>query len=660
MLSKIDNKHLLTRICLFLEPKDIYSFLESNKSIKRKLNPLSNTISNNMFYYGVTRSFFTFDLDFDEKTNFAYDEKELLENHWNSKINWKSFLCQINHHFKSYPDKEISQNVLNCFKTHIYLSDIRKENYILEYKHSSIHQTICYDKNINEKIVFNHYDKYINNNYLSCENGRQSRIKIMRKGLPFENELLNFKNVYDEVALNDEYKNILNMIIRYDFENLNLVFERVKKNSNKKINNIIYFIFWSNYCFIMYTIYIYETIIRFEGEKDETEFLNQFSKNYSEYINTALLINSNFQNINIIINYLSEYLIGNSQENKNSEKNKAKFSLYDFYLKIYQKQIFEKLAKKTNSKTSFLLKKILEEFLENKKDKKKEHDMDIDDNLSTADNSPDNSEDEMEYLNEMEDNDLSFDQETSKNELLSSVTNSFLDVEINKDNSLGINHTCIKLGDGYKQYEEMLINEFNYFIQSNIEKGKEPSEIFEVIKKSLQHERKNIFLRTNSLELINRTKKLLLENCYKMLCPIITKRLENDFSSRLKYDQSTQKRILYFNQEENLSFKDYEYDLNDFSEKERIKIEEKVEEEIKNIKSCLYEQNINGFDLNETIDLVNKYMDNNGVDLVLLVKKMIYFYNGELEVYAGNDKLIERILTHDRKLNINLALKNNY
>jgi hypothetical protein len=438
---------------------------------------------------------------------------------------------------------------------------------------------------------------------------------------------------------------------------MNLIFEKVKKNSNKKLNNIIYFIFWTNYCFIMYTIYIYETIIRFEDEKDETEYLKQFSKTYSEYINTALLVNSNFQNINIIINYLNEYLIGNGQENKDGKKNKAKFSLYDLYLKIYQKQIFEKLSKKAISKTSFLLREILEEFLENKKDKKKEHDIDQNDILRTADNSPDNSEDEMEYSSEMENYNFTFDLETPKIELFSYITNLFVDMEINKDNSLGINHTCIILGDEYKKYEEMLINEFNYFIQTNIEKGKEPSEIFEVIKKSLQHERRNNFLLTNSLELINRTKKLLLENSYKMLSQIISKRLENDFSSRLKYDQSNQKRILYFNQEEMLNFKDYEYDLNEFSDKKIMKIEEKVEEEIKNIKSCLYEQNINGFDVNETNDLVNKYMNNNGVDLVLLVKNLTYFYYGELEFYAENDKKIVKILTHNRKLNINLALK---
>ena len=328
MLSKIDNEHLLSRICLFLEPKDIIYFLESNKSIKRKLNPSTNSITNNIFYLGV-RSIFTLDEDIDESSNHVYDD-----------------------HFKSYPNKEISEKVLNYFKSHIYLLDLRKENLVLEYKHSSIHQTICYDKTINEKIIYHHYNKYINNNYLTCKNERENMIRILKEGLPFEDELLHFKKVYDEIDSNVDYKKILNMIIIYDFEGLNLLYEKVKKNSNKNMNNIIYFIFWSNYCFIMYTIYIYETIIRFENEKDETQFLNQFTKNYSEYINTALLVNSNFQNVNIIINYLNKYLIENSQENKNSNRNKVKFSLYDLYLKIFQKQIFKKLAKKANSKTS--------------------------------------------------------------------------------------------------------------------------------------------------------------------------------------------------------------------------------------------------------------------------------------------------------------------
>ena len=128
MLSKIGNEHLLTRICLLLEPKDIIPFLESNKRVKSKLNPTVNSITNKIFYYGVTSSFFTMEED-DDKTNFAYDEKELLENHWNTKINWKSFFCQINHHFKSYPDKEISEIVEEYNSNYILPLKESKQNY---------------------------------------------------------------------------------------------------------------------------------------------------------------------------------------------------------------------------------------------------------------------------------------------------------------------------------------------------------------------------------------------------------------------------------------------------------------------------------------------------------------------------------------------------
>jgi hypothetical protein len=56
------------------------------------LNTSVNSITNKIFYNYVSRSIFTLDEDDDETINYAYDEKELLENHWNSKINWKSFL----------------------------------------------------------------------------------------------------------------------------------------------------------------------------------------------------------------------------------------------------------------------------------------------------------------------------------------------------------------------------------------------------------------------------------------------------------------------------------------------------------------------------------------------------------------------------------------
>ena len=401
---------------------------------------------------------------------------------------------------------------------------------------------------------------------------------------------------------------------------------------------------WSIRSFMFYAKYNYEIIIRFDNDKEEAKFLSQFNKAYNSYINAALLTDSNFENISIIINYLDKFLNGNYQN-----KNVGKFSLYQLYFKIFEKKFFEKLEKKIELKASLKLREYLNELINNEKDKNASENMEIDEAYKTRDCTPNCSTDEMEYLDELDsENILDFESKIEENELLSDITNSFLDMDINKDNSIAINHSCVRLGGNYDKYEDMLDNELKLFLEKNIEE-KSISEVFEVIEKSLKTYGNSRIFGTNSLNLINRTKKKLLKNAYKILVPNIISILQKSFRAHLKLDEITKKRILILQKSEIQDNKEFNYDLSDFSQKNRIKIEGKVKEEINNIKSCLYEQNINGFDIDETVGLVNKYMDNNGIELVLLVKKMIYFYYGQMQIYEENDKKIESILKPENK-----------
>lgn len=650
-----DNEHILTRISMYLEPKDIISFFASNKAICNKLNPLTNTAINLLFYFGITREIFSMNDDYNEDKSFSNNDKNLLESIWNGNINWKAFYCQCLRHFDSYPDKQISERVKEYFKIHLFLMYLRKENCFLEYKNSSSHQIINFDKNFKDICTYDHYDNYINTDYLICKNGQKNVIKFMKENLPFEDELSNFKDIYNEFSNNPEYRNILNMILRYDFESLDLIYEKVMISGNKKINKIVYFILWSVRSFIFFIIYNYESTIRFEKDKDETVFLTQFNKAYNNYINAALLTDSNFENINIIINYLDKFLNGNNQDKK-----EGKFSLYQLYFKIFEKKVFEKLEMKIDLKAAINLREYLNELINNENEKNASEAMEVDEVYKTRDCTPNCSQDEMEYLYDMdEDNDLDFDSKIEANELLSDVTNSILDMDINEENSIAINHSCIKLGGKYEKHEDMLDNEFKFFLEENL-KEKSTSEVFEVIEKSLKYNGNSRIFRTNSLNLINRTKKKLLKNSYKILVPNIISNLEKNFRSHIKFNENTKKRVLNLETSEIQDNKDYNYDLSNFSQKNRIKIEEKVKEEINNIKSCLYEQNINGFNIEETVDLVNKYMDNNGIELVLLVKKMIYFYYVEMQTYEENDKKIENILLKkENKINEILKVQQN-
>ena len=654
------NEHLLTRISMYLNTNEITSFFSCNKTIRQKLNPETNPVINLMFYFEVNKKFFQME-DFNENEGISYDDKSLLENSWKNKTNWRKYLIEMFQNFKKYPDKKVAEKVLDIFKIRIYLSDLRKENAVLEFKYSSIHQILSYDKNFKDNSTYNYYDNYINNNYM-IGNGKE--IKILREGAFFENELVNFRNIFSEFYSNIEYQNVLNLIIAYDFENLDKLFNKINRNEINNINKIIYFILWSNHCFIMYIEYIYETIKRFEDDNDEAKFLNEFTQKHSDYINSAALANSHFENVNIIINYLNKYLIEKRQENNENKidtNNLEKFSLYQLYFNIFKKLVHQKLYKKVNYKTSLLLQKYFNDIFENKEEENNNNEnlMVIEDLNKTNYTSKNSSEEEIIFADEsMEEEDFQFNNEITKKDTIENVSYAFLDMTINKYNSNAINHSELKINEEFQENENIYINEFKGILEKKLNEEKSPSLIFEKIEKYLEFEGNSNKLSniSNSFKLINKTKKSMLDNSFKIMVPYIVSKLQNDFSSHIKYDNNTHERILLLNNIEIQKNINLNYDLSEFSQKKIMKIEGKVKEEINNIKSFLYEQNIKGYDIKKTFDLVNKYMDNNGIELVLLVKKMIYFYYKEMEKYEENNQKIVNILTNQKVAEISSSL----
>ena len=568
------------------------------------------------------------------------NSKDILENSWKNNFNWNLYLNSISKHFKLYQDNQISKNVLNSFKYHMYLPDLRKENNNLEFSYSTLHQTHCYDIKFKELCNYNYYDKFINNDYIN-NHGNGCNIKILKQGYPFENEFKNFINTYDEIMYNNEYKEVVISIINYDFEKLEKLYENIKNNRNN-INNIIYFILWSNKSFILYCIYILENLNRFIDDKDEKQFINECICKYNNYINSILLINHNFENVNIIINYLNYFI------NKNTSD---KFSLYELARKIYKKNVYDQLSEKINNKTCLLYKKVLKKIINNPnqildEDKDKGEDNEMNDTNDTSDCEMSLDDIEEQY------------KEKNEKEILENIINNILDIVIDKNNGKVINHYRINLGKEYENLENALIQTTLETIQEYIIKGEKSSlELFEILEKLYKFEENiiNFKLDTNSFKFINRTKKRILDQSlifiYKYNFPLISK----DFNSRLQKNSNGRK--LYILKNEILNKKEYKYDLSDFDDKKRMQIEGKIEEEIKKLKIYLYEQNINGYNLEETIRLVNEYMDNNGIKIVLLMKKMIFCYLKEFELYEEKAQRIYNLLNKKDNDYSNLFLK---
>ena len=76
-----------------------------------------------------------------------------------------------------------------------------------------------------------------------------------------------------------------------------------------------------------------------------------------------------------------------------------------------------------------------------------------------------------------------------------------------------------------------------------------------------------------------------------------------------------------------------------------MKVTEAVEEEIKNLKTFLLDKNIKLFEEKiETEKLINDFIEEDRIEDVLLVKKMIWFYHRELQIYKYKNEKIEKIL----------------
>ena len=311
----------------------------------------------------------------------------------------------------------------------------------------------------------------------------------------------------------------------------------------------------------------------------------------------------------------------------------------------FKKNVFEKLSDTLSLKTSLLIKKYYSDKFE-KNDQIKE-DKEIQDQKEYNDDEMDY--DELCETNDTDEMDMEYDISKDNKALMDKIINSVLDININKNNANAINHSQIKLSTEYEKMENLMGAKLCETLQKKLEEKENISEIYEILENFLKNNKKQHFCfddNQNSLNMINRTKKIMLQNTFKTMCGYILPKIINDFSSRLRLNNNERK--LYINYNELVNKVDYQCDLSDFNQNKRMKIEGKVQEEINNIKSCLYERNINGYDVNDTIKLVNEYMDNDGIEIVLLVKKMIYFYFRESEFYEEKDQLVYNSLANIR------------
>lgn len=677
MKKCLSSMNLLNIIARYIKYKDIFNFSLTNKSIFDLFNEENNPYINSLFrdlvfskYYNIKKNSCQF-----------YNENVVDDDFKISKRNWKNIFKNLHINSQIFLDKDISELVYNSFKIHYYLTYQRKENAILEYDNSTLHQLICYDikkKNLIEK---NYYDKFFKKRNINVENSN-SKIEPLRKGLVFEEELSKFQL---EVNTYKENKNIAKLILDYAYEELDKLYnsnfsinidldrdsERDQKeyknnNKNKRKFNIIYlFLIWLNHTFILFTNLLYNYVIQFKDSGNTKQIIRTYSKTHSNLINFGLLINEKLNNANIIINYIRE------ESEPPKIEHPRKFSIYEMLLNIMQKNFYQKLKPILNEN----IEKMIKNFNEDNFQKKKINVSFDSNNIETSNSEILNDENNVDddnydlYLNDSgedlsleEDNDLNDEDDNMTNqEVIEQYFNLILDFSINGENSSYINHSKINLNQTFIEYENLMINnildnirkkfiiseEKDYLKESYLfeEEIESLNDLFSLLKKyGISESKKN-----GNINLINRTKLNIFKNSESIVFNYLEQINNKKFICELKNEEKgnkeeneNSKNTVNNISVNNLNLSDKKY----YNKSDNLFFINKLNEFKNNLINC--NLNMNEIRRERIEELADRYINNNENKLMVITKDIIYLYNNQYNLFIYQDNKILDELFKDK------------
>lgn len=647
----IQKKPLITKFASYLEYDDTLRFSRANKKLNEILEPKNNKIINVIFILSILNIFFEYSYKEIYKQKIA-----MLINCLKDKdaIDSKFYLKELKIKFKNFKYKNISKKVLKLFQLHLFLLDLRKENYILEYEGNSIYLQYSYDVLYHNRGIINYYSYYITKKHLEIE---KKPIEILREGIFFQSFLVDFLDTFTQLTEQKIYMEILDDLLNYRYEkldkyNLDNINIKYEKNPKNDVKEIIDFILWINSTFVLFSKFINDYLKSFINDTKPEILILEFSTNFNNLVNICLSLNSQFENINIIINHLVTYdngssglklMFEDSSENKmdieddeSFEINIIKdnvddnvdiiykmFALYKLFMKIIKKEIFDDIFPILIPKFGLLLDQFFEQSFVDFK------------NIVDEDKNDDD-------MMSMEDEEMNDETKPTHKEIIEKFLNCIEDMTFNALNANGVNHTEIKVNEIYKKVEDILIEKFTEFLKQKVAEKKCVFVLYNLVHEftKTNGNSRHLLFNKRGLNIIRRTKKILLEESYQIIYRYLILIIAEDLA--LNKIQNEQCEL------ENKKKIDTSYqDLSDLPQKYRHIVEPKIEKQIESSKKDIVEKYKKEQYQKEEISLdsVNKYFENSGNEYVYLLNKLIWTYYKELGFYDERNHKIEKILS---------------
>ena len=645
MTSILGNENIITIISKFLPSNDLFSLSAIDKeTYDTKLNPKKNPLVNSLYRsYVLEKVYFS---EFSEEEEII-KEKEIIDDYNITQNNWKNIYIEIMRNLSNfhYEDKKnIKKDVYNRFSYHTYLPFIRKENIILENKESSLHQYYCYDFHKNNRIITNHYDKFLDlNNNCFIVNDKDNF--ILRQNLFFENELLNFNEILINLKTNNDNIELLEKIINLDYKALD---DFYCKNNMREINNVILdFILWLNHSVILFSKLLFSKIkIYCDDIKKGNELLKEYIEIHNNFINFSLSINEQYKNINIIINYLYRFI-------KDKTQKYFQFSLHKMIFNIMKNELYYKIKPYLEQPFKLIVSQFCQEIfsLENKNERRPSFDTGI--KCEEENNNSFNENDDLEMVDCDCDSSFELDKkEMSLKDIINYFMKCMTDLSINEINANFINHSNIKMDENYINYENILINSFVDEIDNCLRKENNSAfDLFTIMKNILsicdENNRRINLEKYMGFNFIRRTKKLIYKKVKKYLKKKICQNINDEFNKIILENNINDNNKGKNNENAkniNQSMKEMIAELDNEEKKQlEIKIEKKITK-IKNDLTSLANSNNNFCNIVNIAQIINNYIENVALENIVTLKFILNCFFIEKKIYIETDNKILAIL----------------
>jgi hypothetical protein len=235
----------------------------------------------------------------------------------------------------------IEELIFQRLKEFISLPKLRRENLFLENLLNTNHQIHNYDFLYDLQDLYDYYDRSSkkNNDFCNSIQFHSSEIQVRCPELPFATLLQNYIDIFIIINKNEENKIKLSKFRWYQTISVDL--------ETMETDPLVYILHLISQKFTLFCQMTFSYLIEESLKENQSHYANEYIKRYKAYVDAAININEQLENLNVLVNTLYEDMFPGMPCN-------PKFSIYRLMINMWNQEVLSKLINSEDERCNLI------------------------------------------------------------------------------------------------------------------------------------------------------------------------------------------------------------------------------------------------------------------------------------------------------------------